>query len=259
MAGSRQPPIHWPFSSPLPVAWAVCTLAGRPGRVRSQASVAAALVPRRFSSPLPLVALRAPCSWALRPGAVKASWPWPLRSKGWATSLPVSAASLVRSCRADSVRVPPASAGFHAPLALASRRCRPRLVLPGLPVDLSLTSNPMASPTLCRAAAPLSGLGARVVCKRAGLTPCSVDCRDQPGAGAVEGVEGTADGAVGGAAVDQRPVATTSPPPSCALKACSRPTPFCHCPAASRLSSGRRCWSQGPLRRLVSWTRAAQN
>ena len=160
MAGSRQPPVHWPVSSPLPVARAVCTLAGRPGRVRSQASKVAALVPRTCSSPLPVVALSAPCSLASRPGAVKASLPWPL--VGWATSWPVSAASWVRTCSSDSVSVPPASAGFQLPLAMALCSCNAFLFLGAGPVVLSLTSNPMAGPTLCTAAAPFNGPGASV-------------------------------------------------------------------------------------------------
>ena len=213
-----------------------------PGNFCSQRKACAASRPCRLNSPPPLLCRSSPSSFASSPGAVSDSLPLPPCAAGWASSWPLSSASSLRTRRADSRSVPPAGWAFQLPVALASRSCK-RCNVPGdwlatVPVACTLASKPTAAPWLRTVARPSRGRAASRLCSMAALRPCSVACNCQ---------------ACGCAAVLRHsPLASSSPPPSCALSACTRPTPSRHSPWACRRASGSRCWSQGPGRRLAS-------
>ena len=252
-AGSCQPPFHWACSSALPLAEALNTDAGIPGRVCSQRSAWVASRPRTLNSPAPLVGRISPFNLACSPGADKVSLPWPPFWAGCTSSWPPSSASLVRTCRADSVKVPPACCAFQLPVALASRKrnCSRKLFWPewvrgaGRLTALAapravctLASKRVMAPWPLTSARPSSGKGASWVCNWAGLICLRVafSCHACSGA-----VGAAVAGAVAGGAGAHSPLASNSPPPSCALRLRTRAAPSRHSPWVSNCSIGKRC------------------
>ena len=197
---------------------------------------------RRLKLPLPLVFRSSPCSVAASPGAVRASLPLPPGAAGWTSSWPLSSASSVRTRNADSTSVPPACCGFQLPVALASRSvswpkeafCVAGVLgaavlfvltpaLAGFPAAFTLATKFVAAPWLCAVAWPSSSTGVSCVCISAGSMRCAVARRFQ----AWDAVHS--------------PLASTSPPPSCALRLRTMAAPLRHSPWVSSCSSGSRC------------------
>ena len=196
------------------------------------------------------------------PGALSFSFPFPPLAEGCTSSWPPSSASSVRTRRADKTRVPPEGCEFQLPVALAwrSRSCSISVFLPvwaaltALAVltvacaVCALASKRVRAPWPCTSARPSSGSGPICVCSSAGLTCCSVALSCQAGAGVAVSVAG------GFGLTVHSPLAISSPPPSWAFRVRTMAAPFRHSPWVSRLSTGRRFWSQGPGRVLASWS-----
>ena len=119
------------------------------------------------------------------------------------------------------------------------------------PAVCRLASKPVASPWLRTLALPFSGSAANRLCSCAGLTRCSVACSFQACAVAALPL-------LSASACVHSPLASSSPPPSCALRLRISAVPLRHSPSVSSCSSGSFLRSQGPARRFAACSCSAQ-
>ncbi len=264
--GSRQPPRQRASSVARPLASAPARALSSPGSRRAQASTRPASTSSARRVPAPRSGWASPCTASSAPGSRSFRSAVPPGPASCSSAVPASSASSVRTrncCRASWP-------GFQRPRAPASRRrsaCRSITGSAGaasarrcdaLAGARASSSNAKSttSPWPLACAVPSSGADCSPLCRRAGSMSCRRASSCQAGAVAVP-VSPVAGAAAAGGAI-QRPLASSSPPATCACSVRTLAAPSCQSRSAVSLSSGSWCWSQGPGCRLSRSARSVQ-